>query len=572
MLRGSGRLYIPRESDFIPRLFRDPDRSVTRRRAAAILHRLQAEKRYPWFWREWRGPTLEADELCPGSWCTPGEFVDRLFTVYAQRHGAERWGDKKPIYAGYLPLLHRLLPEARFVHTVRDGRDAAMSMVEKWGAEEWHTDLMFALKSWQRRVGRAKRDGAVLGADRFTQVRYEDLVADPELELRRLCSLFGEPFSPSMVSPQRLAAGEVWTSDVLHRRLHQAPNAAHARRWVREMPARDRVLAARTVGETLRAFGYDPAPRCGARLDRARWLALSAKLVGTRGVRDPAVAPRLLPPNGSRGFHSRDKFRWRLYLGRMTAVLSHLPGTVHVAPGTHQTYDAIAAAMEAEAIHAVQHRGAFHLALSGGSTPEQLYVNLVADPRYRGFPWRDTHLWQVDERRVPRDDERSNFQMLRETLTVHADIPEAQVHPMPVLDDDPAKTHEAEMARTFGIEGGGSPPRLDFVLLGMGGDLHTASLFPHSKAIGVNDRWIAINDGPEVTPPDRVTMTYPLLNAARRLAVLLTGEKKADPLQRLDAAFAHGTPDVRAMPIAGIAPRHDDGRLDWHLDPTAAGR
>lgn len=255
----------------------------------------------------------------------------------------------------------------------------------------------------------------------------------------------------------------------------------------------------------------------------------------------------------------------------MTAPLSHLPGTVHVAADTHHTYDAIAAAMEAEAIHAVQHRGVFHLALSGGSTPEQLYVNLVADPRYRGFPWRDTHLWQVDERRVPRDDDRSNCKMLTETLTVHADIPHAQAHPMPVMEDDPAAAYEAELSEVFAIDAGGPPPRLDFVLLGMGGDLHTASLFPHSKALDVRDRWIAVNDGPEVTPPDRVTMTYPLLNAARRLAVLLTGEKKAEPLQRLDAALADGAPDTRAMPIAGIAPVHEDARLDWYLDPAAAG-
>lgn len=255
----------------------------------------------------------------------------------------------------------------------------------------------------------------------------------------------------------------------------------------------------------------------------------------------------------------------------MESPLTHLPGSVHRAQDTQSAYDAVAAAMEAEAIHAVQHRGVFHLALSGGSTPEQLYVNLVADPRYRGFPWRDTHLWQVDERRVPHDDEKSNFKMLRETLTVHADIPEPQVHAIPVLEDDPAAAYEGELAKAFGIDTGGPPPRLDFVLLGMGGDLHTASLFPHSKSLGVTDRWIAINDGPEVTPPDRVTMTYPLLNAARRLVVLLTGEKKAGPLQQLDAAFADGSPDTRAMPIAGIAPAHEDARLDWHLDPAAAG-
>lgn len=297
MLRGGGRIYIPPESDFIPRFFRDPGRRLSRRRAAAILHRLQTEKRYERFWREWTGPALRVEAICPGESCTPGEFVDRLFTAYAQRHGAERWGDKTPVYAGYLPLLHRMLPEARFVHIVRDGRDAAMSMVEKWGEKEWHTDLLFALKSWQRRVRLARRSGHGLGPDRYTEVRYEDLVADPEPELRRLCDFLGEPFDPAMTVPQRTASGEVWAGDIFHRRLHEAPNAGHTLRWVREMPAGDRALARKAVGETLRGFGYDPDPRCEARLDRKRWLALSAKLAGTRTARAAAVALRVLPPN-----------------------------------------------------------------------------------------------------------------------------------------------------------------------------------------------------------------------------------------------------------------------------------
>ena len=109
---------------------------------------------------------------------------------------------------------------------------------------------------------------------------------------------------------------------------------------------------------------------------------------------------------------------------------------------------------------------------------------------------------------------------------------------------------------------------MDFVLLGMGGDCHTASLFPNSDAIGVSDRWIVVNDGPNVTPPPRVTMTYPLLNAARRLAVLCVGSKKTKALRRVAEQMKAG-PDPINVPITGIQPT--DGELTWYLDAEAAG-
>ena len=256
----------------------------------------------------------------------------------------------------------------------------------------------------------------------------------------------------------------------------------------------------------------------------------------------------------------------------MASPFSHLPGTIHLGGDAPTLLDDLSAAIEAEAIHAVNERGVCHLALSGGSV-EKLCMNLVADPRYRGFPWEDTHVWQVDERRVGDDDDRRNWKMLTELLLAHVVIPEDHLHPMPVLEDDPAGAYERDLAEAFGVPPGGPPlpdARLDYVLLGMGGDWHTASLFPHSTALDVTDRWVAVNDGPQVTPPDRVTLTYPLLNAARRVGVLLLGDGKAEPLRKLDAAIADGSASVETMPITGIQPAGDDARLTWFIDPAAA--
>jgi 6-phosphogluconolactonase/glucosamine-6-phosphate isomerase/deaminase len=106
----------------------------------------------------------------------------------------------------------------------------------------------------------------------------------------------------------------------------------------------------------------------------------------------------------------------------------------------------------------------------------------------------------------------------------------------------------------------------------MGDDGHTASLFPHSPALEVTDRWVAVNAGPHVTPPDRLTMTFPLLNAARELAILVTGAKKASTIERVRRQLADHGPDPQSLPITGIDPAPHSGELTWFLDPPAAGR
>jgi len=246
----------------------------------------------------------------------------------------------------------------------------------------------------------------------------------------------------------------------------------------------------------------------------------------------------------------------------------NLPGTTLVRPDTDALFEDLGDILMAAAMEAVRQRGVFHLALSGGSTPEPFYMRLVTDPRYRPLPWHNTHVWIVDERRVPEDSDQSNIRMIRESLTDHTGGKRTQVHAIPALAGDPAAEYEATLRDVCGASTQ-QPPRLDFVLLGMGDDCHTASLFPHSPAIDVTDRWIAVNQGANVTPPDRVTMTYPLLNAARQLAVLCVGAKKHPALQRVATLDA---PDPHEVPISGIRPAHADGDLTWYLDTAAAGQ
>ncbi len=254
----------------------------------------------------------------------------------------------------------------------------------------------------------------------------------------------------------------------------------------------------------------------------------------------------------------------------MSAPALQLIGTVHVAPSADALYDDLAHLLVATAVSAVDQRGVFHLALSGGSTPEPFYMRLIMDTRYRVIPWKQTHIWMVDERRVPADDEKSNFKMIRETLADHVPTHSRQIHPMPVLADDPAALYEVEIRRVLETSDTDATPRLDFVLLGMGDDGHTASLFPHSPALEEADRLITINAGPNVVPPDRVTTTFPLLNAARQVAVLVTGARKAAALRRVDRQLSTTGPDPEQLPITGIQPTPgDDSEMIWFLDTAA---
>jgi 6-phosphogluconolactonase len=185
------------------------------------------------------------------------------------------------------------------------------------------------------------------------------------------------------------------------------------------------------------------------------------------------------------------------------------------------------------------------------------------DPRLREFPWKKTHLWQVDERCVPDDDDRRNWKMIGDLLLEHSDIPRPQTHPMPVLEDDGDEQYERSLREALEWREKGHD-RLDYVLLGMGGDLHTASLFPGSPALEADPgRLTVFNDGPNVTPPKRMTLTYELLNASRFLCVMVTGEGKRPAIERITAGDLERT----EAPVVGVEPL--GGVLRWYLDRPA---
>jgi 6-phosphogluconolactonase len=208
----------------------------------------------------------------------------------------------------------------------------------------------------------------------------------------------------------------------------------------------------------------------------------------------------------------------------------------------------------------------FTAALSGGSTPRRLY-ELLTEPEFAGnIPWGRVHLFQVDERCVPPDHAESNYRMMREALLDHARIPPSNVHRIQaelVNPDEAAEVYVQQLNMMFRPRRG-EFPRLDLVFLGMGPDGHTASLFPGSPALVERAKWVCANFV-EKLQANRVTLTYPVLNAAREVIFLVAGHEKAEALRQI----LEGPHEPERFPSQGIRP--SDGRLSWFVDAAAAG-
>ena len=211
--------------------------------------------------------------------------------------------------------------------------------------------------------------------------------------------------------------------------------------------------------------------------------------------------------------------------------------------------------------------GRFTVVLSGGSTPRRLYA-LLADPAqpFRGeVPWSATHVFWGDERHVPPDDPQSNYRTANEALLSRVPVPPENVHRIEGERADAgeaAAAYARELQRFFGLAPG-EFPRFDLVLLGMGPDGHTASLFPGSDALAVTDRLTA---GPwvEKFQSYRITLTFPVFDNAAQVLFLVSGPDKAETLR---AVLDPKTPP-ETFPCQRIRPSH--GELVWLVDRPAA--
>lgn len=257
VLDRSPGLAVPDESFFVPLLARRHRGPVD---PAAFLDDLG---RLPALAAWGLSPADVAPRLRPGM--APGEAIAAIYEVHAERAGKPRWGDKTPMYMRHLPLLERLFPAAQYVHLIRDGRDAALSFLQMppgTSTRTWAHPAGAAAFAclWRTEVAAARALGRRVGPARYLEVRYEDLVADPEAVVRRICGFARIPFAPEMLD----YTGSVDVSAKPHQqRLRQAPTRG-VRDWREELDADAARSFEAVAGDLLAELGYellDPPPR-----------------------------------------------------------------------------------------------------------------------------------------------------------------------------------------------------------------------------------------------------------------------------------------------------------------------
>jgi 6-phosphogluconolactonase len=228
--------------------------------------------------------------------------------------------------------------------------------------------------------------------------------------------------------------------------------------------------------------------------------------------------------------------------------------------------EAAAELVQEEGTEAIRANGRFLIALSGGTTPETLYRTL-ASPMYVGrVDWSRTTFFFSDERCVAPDDPRSNYALARRALFIPLKIASSQVYRMPGESRDPhAAAYEYEQQLRLATQTEPSvTPSLDLILLGLGEDGHTASLFPGSPVQQEQQTLIAVTQSP-IDPPTRLTMTLGVINRASVVLFLVTGSAKAQMVRRV---LEPRTDADRQLPATQVTP--DKGRLIWLLDQLAA--
>jgi len=243
-------------------------------------------------------------------------------------------------------------------------------------------------------------------------------------------------------------------------------------------------------------------------------------------------------------------------------------GQVNIVPDGSELAQAAAERFARAVEQAVSERGRAFIALSGGTTPKQMGSILAREPYRSRIPWDRVHVFWGDERWVPLGSPESNAGEARRGFLNLVPIPLKNVHPWDTTAESPreaAAAYEGLLREQFGESSG--IPRFDLVLLGMGDDGHTASLFPETDALVADGRLAAANYVPRMDA-SRLTLTAPLLNAGREILFLVGGPGKADTLE----AVLEGPELPANFPVQLIRPALPDSRLNWLVEEDAGAK
>jgi 6-phosphogluconolactonase len=240
--------------------------------------------------------------------------------------------------------------------------------------------------------------------------------------------------------------------------------------------------------------------------------------------------------------------------------------TYRISPTPAEVAKAAAQLFTTAVINAVSARGVARVAISGGTTPKAMFGLLAAEPFASQVPWDKLDLFWVDERCVPPDNADSNYRMTKEALLSKVPLPADRIHRMEgeLAPEVAAARYESTIRNAFRLEGA-ETPTFDLILLGMGDDGHTASLFPHTEGLNDLTHIVIANHVPQKNTW-RITLTSPVLNQGRAVAFLIEGAAKAQVLH--DVFLGPFQPDTYPSQII----RPASGRLTLLLDSAAAAK
>ncbi|KAH9486726.1 putative 6-phosphogluconolactonase [Psilocybe cubensis] len=234
-------------------------------------------------------------------------------------------------------------------------------------------------------------------------------------------------------------------------------------------------------------------------------------------------------------------------------------------PDSNELVDSLAKFIAKAQKDAIDKKGRFTIALSGGSLPKMLR-GLIGNPQIKWAHWQ---VYYVDERVVPLDHPDSNHRSCKEHLFSKVPIPDENIHAIdPTLLNDLEElsdAYEKTLIHEFAQKDAARFPVFDLILLGMGPDGHTASLFPGHELLAEEDRWVAYVDDSPKPPPKRITFTYPVINHAARVAFVAAGKEKAETLTTILDHPEEGLPSSRVKPAF-------PGQLYWFVDDAAASK
>jgi hypothetical protein len=272
LLRAHPRLTFPEESHFIPSLYRAYGDPGNEREARELAARILATG-----WVKAWGLTLDASAFAADR--SFARIVARVYEAWAERQQKPRWGDKTPSYVREIPLLLKLFPAAKILHIYRDGRDVALSWL-RYGIGP--RNLYTAARMWSDTVRAGRRAGAAAGPERYLEVRYEALLADPAAVMRAVCAFLDEPFTDAVLRPHAFAGEGAKGPVQLHYFFIGKPRgprprqkeivAENAGKWKREMTPAGKILFESAAGDLLRELGYETEGRVRTIAPPERWL------------------------------------------------------------------------------------------------------------------------------------------------------------------------------------------------------------------------------------------------------------------------------------------------------------